>query len=48
MYQLISVVTIGLGCYACNQSYYMHHAVRMVDAKSYLDHPVSASLYYYR
>jgi len=40
----IGMMVIG---YGCKSSAYQHHMVRMVDAKSYMDHPMSVSLYYY-
>jgi hypothetical protein len=43
---LLLIVMIGLS-YSCKTSAYEHHMVRMVDAKSYMDHPMSKSLYYY-
>jgi hypothetical protein len=43
---LVIALIMILG-YSCKTSAYEHHMVRMVDAKSYMDHPMSVSLYYY-
>jgi len=44
---LIFIGMMAVGS-SCTKSAYKHHMVRMVDAKSYMDHPMSSSLYYYR
>ena len=44
---LFIMITMMAFAYSCKSSAYEHHMVRMVDAKSYMDHPMSASLYYY-
>jgi len=49
LFATLPIVMLIMGTYACKSNTYVHHhSVRMVDAKSYMDHPVSVSLYYYQ
>jgi len=44
----IAASFVLFGIFSCKNTYVVHHSVRMVDAKSFMDHPMSASLFYYK